>query len=190
MRLTQVLALQMFSYRDSLQQGTYGKGTPKCPGRAGGKGNQGGLPGGRARRQQSLPASQGLQCTHTPEAEALLSPANSRKSRIGPPLTLGDRGTHLHRWPPSPVPEQMPPHHVRHRRSNLRSAWHRPMTGTVMVALESQTTAFRNLSQGAGPKVQWLSAHVPLWQPRVRPFGSWAWTWHCLASHAVVASHT
>ena len=38
---------------------------------------------------------------------------------------------------------------------------------------------------GAGPVAQWLSAHVLLWRPGVRQFGSWVWTWHCSSSHAV-----
>ena len=39
---------------------------------------------------------------------------------------------------------------------------------------------------GAGPVAQQLRVHVPLRQPRVRLFGSQVWTWHHLASHAVV----
>ena len=39
---------------------------------------------------------------------------------------------------------------------------------------------------GAGPVVQRLSAHVPLWQPGVCRFGCWVQTWHRLAHHAVV----
>ena len=42
-------------------------------------------------------------------------------------------------------------------------------------------------SSGAGPVAQRLSSHVPLWLPRVRWFGSWVRTWHCLSSHAVVS---
>ena len=38
----------------------------------------------------------------------------------------------------------------------------------------------------AGLVVQRLSLHVPLRWPGVRRFGSRAWTWHCLSSHAVV----
>ena len=33
---------------------------------------------------------------------------------------------------------------------------------------------------------QQLSAHIPLQRPGVHRFGSWVWTWHRLASHAVV----
>ena len=39
---------------------------------------------------------------------------------------------------------------------------------------------------GVGPVAQQLSAHVPLWQPRVHQPGSRVQTWHCLAGHAVV----
>ena len=35
-------------------------------------------------------------------------------------------------------------------------------------------------SQGAGPVVQQLSSHVPLWQPGVHWFGSWVWTYTML----------
>ena len=41
-------------------------------------------------------------------------------------------------------------------------------------------------SVGAGPVVQWLSLHVPLWQPGLHWCRSRVWTWHCLACHAVV----
>ena len=36
------------------------------------------------------------------------------------------------------------------------------------------------------PGAQQLGAHIPLWWPRVRWFGSWVQTWHNLASHAVI----
>ena len=39
---------------------------------------------------------------------------------------------------------------------------------------------------GAGLVAQWLSAHVQLQWPRVHCFGFRVWTWHHLASHAVV----
>ena len=39
---------------------------------------------------------------------------------------------------------------------------------------------------GAGQVAQWLSSHVLLQQPGVHRFGSQVWTWHHLASHAVV----
>ena len=39
---------------------------------------------------------------------------------------------------------------------------------------------------GAGPVVQQLSSHVLLRWPGVRRFRYWVWTWHRLASHAVV----
>ena len=39
---------------------------------------------------------------------------------------------------------------------------------------------------GSGLVVQWLSAHILLWWPRVCQFGPWVWTWHHLACHAVV----
>ena len=39
---------------------------------------------------------------------------------------------------------------------------------------------------GAGPVVQQLSSHVPLWRPEVHQFGSRVRTWHHLASQAVV----
>ena len=39
---------------------------------------------------------------------------------------------------------------------------------------------------GAGLVAQWLSSHVPLQQAEIRQFRFWAWTWHHLASHAVV----
>ena len=38
---------------------------------------------------------------------------------------------------------------------------------------------------GAGPVVQQLSSHIPLWWPGVHWFGSWVQTWHRLARHAV-----
>ena len=38
----------------------------------------------------------------------------------------------------------------------------------------------------AGPVAQRLSSHVPLRWPGVHWFRSWVWTWHHLASHAVV----
>ena len=38
---------------------------------------------------------------------------------------------------------------------------------------------------GARPGVLWLSAHIPLWQPRVHGFGSRVQTWHHLARRAV-----
>ena len=34
--------------------------------------------------------------------------------------------------------------------------------------------------------IQWLSAHILLQWPGVCRFGSWVWTWHCLASRVVV----
>ena len=39
---------------------------------------------------------------------------------------------------------------------------------------------------GAHLVAQCLSAHVPLWQPGIRQFGTPVQTWHSLASHAVV----
>ena len=44
----------------------------------------------------------------------------------------------------------------------------------------------RIVSNWGRPVAQWLSTHVPLQQPSVYWFGSWVWTWHRLASHAVV----
>ena len=38
----------------------------------------------------------------------------------------------------------------------------------------------------AGPVAQWLGAHIPLWWPGVRRLGFGVWTWHRLASHAVI----
>ena len=38
----------------------------------------------------------------------------------------------------------------------------------------------------AGPVTQQLSVHIPLSWPGVCRFGSWVWTWHRLANHAVV----
>ena len=44
----------------------------------------------------------------------------------------------------------------------------------------------KKYTAGASPVAQRLSAHVPLWRPRVRQFASWVKTWHRLASHAAV----
>ena len=33
---------------------------------------------------------------------------------------------------------------------------------------------------GAGPVIQQLSSHDPVWQPRVHQFGSWVWTYALL----------
>ena len=46
----------------------------------------------------------------------------------------------------------------------------------------------KNIKLGAGLVAQWLSVHVPLRRPGVRRFGSRMWTWHHLASHAVVGT--
>ena len=45
---------------------------------------------------------------------------------------------------------------------------------------------FYKLVVGAGPVVQWLSAHVLLQRPGVHQFGSRVQTWHHLARHAVI----
>ena len=37
--------------------------------------------------------------------------------------------------------------------------------------------SFKKLMLGAGALAEWLSSCAPLWWPRVRRFGSWAWTY-------------
>lgn len=92
-----------------------------------------------------LPAQSDSKCTHYPEAEALCSPANSRTSGIGSPsgwlyLLL----TQLYRWPPSSVPEQIPPNHIGQRKSNLQSSWHEHRTGAVSDG-PIESTPFTNI---------------------------------------------
>ena len=41
------------------------------------------------------------------------------------------------------------------------------------------------VSIGVGLVEQQLSSHILFWQPRVRRFSSWVWTYTCLSSHAV-----
>ena len=48
-----------------------------------------------------------------------------------------------------------------------------------------RSVAVKN-GRGANPLVQQLSVSVVLWQLGVCQFGSRVWTWHGLASHAVV----
>ena len=62
-----------------------------------------------------------------------------------------------------------------------------PPTGRTAACLAAPEVCLPSLlgvkkrGRGAGPVEQWLSAHVLLWQPGVRRFGSQMWTWHHLA---------